>query len=673
MRFSELTDITELRELCESFTGITGAAIAILDLEGNILVATGWKDICTQFHRVQKTTASYCRESDTTLAMKLKKGEQYNIYKCRNGLIDVAVPIFIRGEHVANFFTGQFFTEAPDKEYFVRQAEAFGFEKDAYIAALNRVPVFSESTIKSMMDFFTRLAQLIGEMGLARKDLEEANIELLKHKEHLEDLVASRTAELVTAKEAAEAASHAKSVFLANMSHELRTPLNAILGFSRLLNNDPSATLKQKESLSIITRSGEHLLNLINNVLDISKIEAGRIELEEVDIDLNLFLHEIQSLMCGQAAEKNLTFTVEQSTNFPLYITADQGKLRQVLINLIGNAIKYTKSGGVILQARFIKEEDLERGDVYFEIKDTGPGIRREDMERIFHSFVQLDNRSPTEAGTGLGLAISKQYVELMGGSIGVESEPGKGSVFHFEIPVGITTIERIPIERQYGHIIGLADGQPRYRLLIVEDQYENRLLLNNLLEPLGFDLREAVNGQEAVDIFEQWRPHLIWMDIRMPVMDGKEAIRRIRASEAGAYTKIIALTAHALEEERREIQAAGCDDFIRKPFHEMDIFDALTRHLGVGFVYESDHMASAGKEELQPEQLAALPVELRNQLHQVVVELDMVRTLELIEQINIHYPSVGSILKMFAKRLEYDNILNLLESIDARPTGEIA
>jgi PAS domain S-box-containing protein len=493
-----------------------------------------------------------------------------------------------------------------------------------------------------------------------------AEDELRKHREHLEDLVKQRTEQLAEAKARAEEANRAKSTFLANMSHELRTPLNAVLGFSRLLKSGPDVTPHQREALDIIVRSGEHLLNLINNVLDMAKIESGRVALKESEVDLNQLLHEMQSLMGVGAVEKGLRFALERDPDLPRFVAVDAGKLRQVLLNLLGNAIKYTDSGGVKLRARLASIHGSEKAKVRFEVEDSGPGMSQEDCKRIFFPFVQLGDQAPAQAGTGLGLAICKQYVEIMGGQIGVTSKPGKGSVFYFEIPVRVLPSVAERDELKNPRILGLAEGQPRYRLLIAEDQPENRLLLRRLLEPLGFELREAANGQEAVALFEQWHPDLIWMDIRMPVMDGLEAARRIRATKAGANTKIIALTAHALEEEREPIMAAGCDDLVRKPIREQELFGALARHLRLKFIYEKappqESTPKAPELTLRPEQLDALPAELLRDLRQAVIELDTARTHAIIEQVTERDASLGRALNTLATQLGYKRLLKLLK-----------
>lgn len=388
--------------------------------------------------------------------------------------------------------------------------------------------------------------------------------------------------------------------------------------------------------------------------------------LEDSATDLHQTLQEMRSLMYVKAKEKGLDFTVEQSPDFPRHVNVDAGKLRQVLINLIGNAVKYTKTGGVRLHAELVRLEPPQTARIRFEVKDSGSGIQPEDLGRIFQPFEQLTDQPAGEAGTGLGLTISKQYVELMGGKLGVDSEVGMGSVFHFEIPVTVLPAEEMPAAPPHGHVIGIEGGQPRHRLLIAEDQPENRLLLNKLLAPLGFDVREATNGKEAVEIFAQWHPHLIWMDIRMPVMTGGEATRRIRLMETGARTKIIALTAHALEDERREILASGCDDFIRKPFRDAEIFDALAKHLGIRFQYSHEYppTTEGNVSALTADQLYGLPRKLTDELAKATELLDGQRILEATRQISDIDRELAERLRRMVDKLQYKELLKALDGL---------
>jgi CheY-like chemotaxis protein len=279
-----------------------------------------------------------------------------------------------------------------------------------------------------------------------------------------------------------------------------------------------------------------------------------------------------------------------------------------------------------------------------------------------------LGERPSTDAGSGLGLAICRQYVELMGGEIGVAGEPGEESVFHFEIPVTVIPSGAAPDAPGRGRVTGIAEGQPRYRILVAEDQPENRLLLRNLLEPLGFDLREAVNGEEAVALFREWRPHMIFMDIRMPVMDGLEATRRIKEADAdaGVHTRIVALTAHALEDERREILAAGCDDFIRKPYRDIEIFDALTKHLGARFVHEEESLAAPVAAPLDAAALAGIPDELLKELEQALVRIDTGAVNRAIEEIRTSNNPLAGALALAAHDLQFGRILRLIRSTPA-------
>jgi PAS domain S-box-containing protein len=491
---------------------------------------------------------------------------------------------------------------------------------------------------------------------------------------------------------AADAANRTKSQFLANMSHELRTPLNAILGFSQLLNKSPNLTPENKENLKIVTRSGEHLLTLINQVLDLSKIEAGHITLNETNFDLFRLLDDLEMMFQLKANNKGLQLILNRSDDVPQYVKTDEVKLRQVLMNLLSNAIKFTKEGSVSLTLRRQKsgvrsqnleassqksEEEINSPDscllspdsffLHCEIEDTGLGIAPEELESIFEAFVQAKTGKESREGTGLGLSISRKFVQLMGGQITVSSVVNQGSTFKFNIKVDVVKLEAIETQQSTCRVIALEPNQQRYRILIVDDKPDNRQLLIQLLSPLGFELREASNGREAIEVWKTWQPQLIFMDLQMPVLDGFEAINQMRKNQNSRITKIIALSAGTLEEKQTAALEAGCDDFIHKPFREATIFEMMSKHIGVRFVYEEPAVAvemnQAETSTLNPNTLAVLPAEWLASLHQATFEGDLEQMLVLIEQIPDE--QLANALMSLANNLQYKEILNLTQPRD--------
>lgn len=523
----------------------------------------------------------------------------------------------------------------------------------------------------------------------------QAQAVLANYNRTLEKQVAERTLALEQeilerkrAEEAADAANQAKSTFLANMSHELRSPLNAILGFSQLMNRTPNLIPEHKENLGIIMRSGEHLLTLINQILDLSKIEAGRITVNETCFNLIRLLDELEDMFQLKADDKQLQLLFEYYPDLPQYVRTDEVKLRQVLINLLNNAIKFTQYGGVSLRVRLgtrNTEKDFlsspsssqlpittHQSLITFEVEDTGEGIASDELDSLFEAFIQTQTGKESNEGTGLGLAISHQFVKLMGGEITVNSQVGRGTTFRFDIKVSVVDAESIKTHQSPRRAIALEPNQQNYRILIVDDKWSNRQLLKKLLNPLGFEVKEASNGQEAIEVWEAFEPHLIWMDLRMPIMDGYEATKHIKATTKGQSTVVIALTASSLEEERTVALSAGCDDYIRKPFREADIFEAMNKHIGVLYVYtESTSTSNLTQTEaltLTSEALAAFPADWLTNLHQAAIEgdLDLMRT--LIAQIAEQNHPLANALADLANKFQFEQLLALTQPSVSEP-----
>jgi signal transduction histidine kinase/ActR/RegA family two-component response regulator len=454
--------------------------------------------------------------------------------------------------------------------------------------------------------FFVLLGRVQRDVAQRTARLAEAQRTLAREQserqraEHERDLQQERIAsleaqgrmaqELEIARDRAEAGNRAKSLFLANMSHELRSPLNVMLGIAQAMAREHTLPSRAQQDLGQVLRSGKHLRTLINQVLDWSKIEAGRFTLTESAFDLRKLLEELQGMFALMAREKGLKFSVRHDANLMRWVRSDPVRLRQVLVNLVSNAIKFTERGFVELSVQMVERSPFLRDDLRcrFVVRDSGPGISSEEIPALFDAFKQGRAGVSTKEGSGLGLAISRGFVELMGGRLELESRVGVGTTIRFELPlapttaVDVTTTEALP-----GQVL-LASGEPKYRILVVDDHRAARQLLMRLLSPIGFQVREAANGLEAVETWRAWSPHVICMDERMPVLNGREAARRIKAAPGGNSTLIVALTASGLDEDHADLRAAGYDAFLIKPYSETELLRLLQQHLHFEFAHDA-------------------------------------------------------------------------------------
>jgi signal transduction histidine kinase/DNA-binding NarL/FixJ family response regulator len=511
-----------------------------------------------------------------------------------------------------------------------------------------------------------------------------------------------RAAELATAKEAAEVANRAKSEFLSNMSHELRTPLNGILGYAQILKRDSNLSDQQKHGLNIIQQSGEHLLTLITDILDIAKIEASKLELHPTEFHLPSFLQDIARICRRQAEQKDLSFTYEALTPLPPGVRADEPRLRQVLLNLLGNAIKFTDTGGVTFRVSVASDQlsvisdqlsvvgnnvaekqgsrdakaqekiqnpksKIQNLKFHFEVVDTGSGIAPEQMEKIFSPFEQIGNIYHRAEGTGLGLAISQQLVQLMGSTLYVKSELGQGSAFWFEVELPVVEVEVGKSRPATRNIIGYKG--PLRKVLVADDKAHNRSMLLNILEPLGFEVIEAEDGQEGVTKAQASQPDMILMDLVMPVKTGTEAIQEIRRLSSLSSVVIVATSASVFNEDQQQSMLAGYDAFLAKPVNKKKLLKLLETHLELEWIYKesADEAAktAAGDQAEAEESLVPPPPEEMDILYDLAMRGNMRRLREradYLEQLDKKFIPFACKLRQLARNFEDEQILALVE-----------
>jgi len=465
--------------------------------------------------------------------------------------------------------------------------------------------------------------------------------------------------------EQAQKANRAKSQFLANMSHELRTPLNGILGFTQVLLRDEFLSPDYQRALNTIYHSGEHLLGLINNILDLSKVEAGYIHINSTPINLEVFLDTLHQMLNLKAEEKQLKFEVEKITEFPQGIQTDEGKLRQILINLIGNAIKFTSRGQVILRVGYLERED-KLPLLTFEVEDTGPGIPPAELELLFQPFQQTSSGLASQEGTGLGLSISHKFVELLGGELTVSSQVNQGSVFKFQIPVELEYLPQIAGYQEYRQVKGLAPNQPSYRILVVEDRLDDRQWLVQLLEMVGFEVESAADGQKAIAQWQNFHPHLILMDLRMPNQSGYPTIEQMRAMSQGESIPIIAMTAMVFENEEQLNAQISYDRLLYKPLQGSILFSTIADFLPLEYTYKDSLAMSLLSKPINPETvdlsvLQTMPEPWLAEMYYATITLDDQRILELIQDLPADRVETIEFIKQKLNGFDFESLLDRL------------
>jgi len=505
------------------------------------------------------------------------------------------------------------------------------------------------------VDYITKPFQIKEVVARVKTHLQLRNLQ-----KSLEIKVASRTRDLAMALQEAKAANSSKNVFFSQITHELRTPMNAVLGFVQLMQRDKQLSPEQQKYLQIINHSGEHLMALINDVLEVSKIEAGRLILEKNNFDLYRLLKNIEEMWGLKAQAQNVEFGIERGDLVPRYIQADQQKLQQVLINFLANAVKFTQVGQITLTVDYNPQKPSQ---IIFAVADTGLGISPTDLDLLFNPFVQTEAGRNSKSGTGLGLSICREYIELMGGQIQVVSEVNQGSTFSFNIPIELGYHISDPTEPR--RVISLKPSQLVPKILVVEDRWENRQFLARLLEIVGFEVKEAENGKEAIAIWSEWSPELILMDLQMPIMDGYEATQHIKRQNQSV--KIIAITASNFQEQKKFILTSGCDDLLSIPFQAEELWSKLARYLPVEYVYEQyddsiTHLPESNKTNAEQISLSGMPAKWIEQLDYCASAANAKEIITLLADIPPEQSELAEAIARLADNFCFEQIIDLIQ-----------
>ncbi len=434
-----------------------------------------------------------------------------------------------------------------------------------------------------------------------------------------------------------------------------------------MIKRDPDLTDSINDQIDIIYKSGAHLLEIINDILEVSKIEAGSASLKSSVFNLHNLLDDICTMFEIRVKQKKLQFKSERSDKVPEFILSDEGKLRQILINLLGNAVKFTDEGGISLRIKV----EVEQTDAFLtvEVEDSGIGINESEIKKIFDPFQQSSIGKRVQGGTGLGLTISNKYVEMLGGDINIKSNEGTGSLFSFTIPIETGDFSEIKEKKVVARVVGLKPSQKKIHILVVDDRDTNRAFLSRLLGMVGFVIKEATNGKEAIEMFESFKPDIILMDISMPFMDGYEATRRIKTLEAGENTPIIAVTASAFEEDKEKIYDAGCDAFLRKPFKEDELFKVLEESIDIQYIKQSNESVETDSINtgIDFNNFLKIPVPLLIAIKKASISLNINELNKLIMELKNYDEKISTYFKELIDNFAFDIILEFIEKAEGR------